>query len=105
MKVLTAKELSNKIANNDDILILDVREPNEFQYASIKSSVLIPLNQIPERIAELDAEQEIVVVCHHGIRSQKAAHYLIHSGFQHVYNLQGGIDAWSCECDNSVPRY
>ena len=102
---LTALELKNKIQDTANLFLLDVREPNEFQYASIDSSVLIPLNQISQRIGELDKNLEIVVICHHGMRSQQAAHFLAQSGFNQVANLIGGIEAWSCVCDSSVPRY
>jgi len=105
VRQVSATELKNRIQNEQNLFLLDVREPNEFQYASIENSVLIPLNQIPQRLGELDLQQEIVVICHHGMRSQQAASYLVNSGFQNVSNLTGGIDAWSCSCDSSVPRY
>jgi len=105
VKQVSATELKTRIQNKEAPFLLDVREPNEFQYASIENSVLIPLNQIPQRLGELDPQQEIVVICHHGMRSQQAASYLVHSGFINIKNLTGGIDAWSCHCDSSVPRY
>jgi rhodanese-related sulfurtransferase len=105
VKQISAIELKNRLQKGDNLFLLDVREPNEFQYAHIDNSVLIPLNQIPSRLDELDAQQEIVVICHHGMRSQQAANYLEHSGFKNIANLKGGIEAWSCDCDNSVPRY
>lgn len=105
VKQISATELKARIQNEENLFLLDVREPNEFQYASIENSVLIPLNQIPQRLGELDTQQEIVVICHHGMRSQQAASYLVHSGFKSIANLAGGIDAWSCHCDSSVPRY
>jgi rhodanese-related sulfurtransferase len=105
VKQLSATELKNKIQRKEKQFLLDVREPHEFQYAHIVNSVLIPLNQIPTRLGELDPQQEIVVICHHGMRSQQAANYLVQSGFKDVSNLTGGIDAWSCTCDSSVRRY
>jgi len=105
VKQLSATELKNKIQQNDKLLLLDVREPHEYQYARIADSVLIPLNQIPQRLGELDVDQETVVICHHGMRSQQAASYLMQSGFKNIANLTGGIDAWSCVCDSSVARY
>jgi len=84
---------------------LDVREAHEFNYASITGSTLIPLNQLPARLAELDKNLAIVVICHHGMRSMQAATFLEHSGFTQIANLQGGIDAWSRDCDSSVRRY
>jgi rhodanese-related sulfurtransferase len=105
VKKLSATELKNKIEQEEKVFLLDVREPNEYEYGHIANSVLIPLNQIPNRLSELDPEQEIVVICHHGMRSQQAANYLAQSGFKNISNLTGGIDAWSCNCDSSVRRY
>lgn len=105
VKQLSATELKKRLDQGENPLLLDVREPHEFQYASIAGSVLVPLGQIPQRLGEFRAASDIVVVCHHGIRSLQAAHYLIQCGFIHVANLTGGIDAWSCDCDSSVPRY
>jgi rhodanese-related sulfurtransferase len=105
VKQLTPQELKNKIDANDNIFLLDVREPFEFSYAHIENSVLIPLNDIPQNLQQIDFDKEIVVVCHHGIRSQQAAIFLAQVGFKNVRNLSGGIDAWSLECDQAVPRY
>lgn len=105
IRQISAIELKTKIQNDPNLFLLDVREPNEFEYARIENSVLIPLNQIPHRLDELNPTQEMVVICHHGVRSQQACMYLVNSGFKNVINLTGGIDAWSCECDSSIPRY
>jgi rhodanese-related sulfurtransferase len=105
VKQLSALDLKERIERQEPLLLLDVREPQEYQYARIENSVLIPLNQIPQRMTELDPVQETVLICHHGVRSQMAAQFLVKSGFQNIANLSGGIDAWSCECDDSVPRY
>ncbi len=105
VKQISATELKTRIQNEPHLLLLDVREPNEFEFASIENSVLIPLNQIPQRLGELNPQQEIVVICHHGVRSQQACMYLASSGFENISNLTGGIDAWSCGCDSSVSRY
>ncbi len=102
---ISATELKTRIAKEPELFLLDVREPNEFQFARLENSVLIPLNQIPQRLTELDPQREIVVICHHGMRSLQACTFLVNSGFEHVANLSGGIDAWSCACDTSVPRY
>jgi rhodanese-related sulfurtransferase len=102
---LSATELKNKIQQEEKLFLLDVREPHEFEFAHIANSVLIPLNQIPKRLNELDPQLEIVVICHHGMRSQQAANYLVQSGYKNIANLTGGIDAWSCACDSSVRRY
>ncbi|MGR9051409.1 MAG: rhodanese-like domain-containing protein [Gammaproteobacteria bacterium] len=102
---ITAKTLYEKLNSHPQPFLLDVREPIEFKFARIVGSTLIPLNQLPERIHELDRDREIVVICHHGIRSQQAAYFLEQEGFERLLNLIGGIDAWSLECDASVPRY
>jgi rhodanese-related sulfurtransferase len=105
VKQLSAIELKNKILQKENLFLLDVREPHEFKYTNIANSILIPLNQIPNRLNELNKDHEIVVICHHGMRSQQAANYLIQSGFKNISNLTGGIDAWSCNSDSSVLRY
>jgi len=105
IKQISATELKTRIQHEPHLFLLDVREPNEFQYARIENSVLIPLNQIPQRLGELNPQREMVVICHHGVRSSQACMYLVNSGFKNVSNLAGGIDAWSSDCDSSVPRY
>lgn len=101
----TAQQIQQRMENQDPLLLLDVREPNEFAFAHIEGSLHIPLRQLPERVDELDKEQDIVVLCHHGMRSQQACLFLEQYGFNRLYNLKGGIDAWSLACDPSIPRY
>ena len=90
-------------------VVLDVREPAELQAACVKTEgfelVAIPMNDIPARLAELDAGQPTACLCHHGARSQRVAMFLAQNGFTNVANIAGGIDAWSLEHDASVPRY
>jgi rhodanese-related sulfurtransferase len=105
IKQISAIALQQRLADGELVFLLDVREPNEFNYAHIKGSVLMPLNQIPERLAELDPEQEMVIICHHGIRSLQAADYLRQQGFRYVVNLTGGVAAWASDCDLTMPRY
>lgn len=102
---LSAKQLQQRLANQDGLLLLDVREANEFAHARIEGSVHIPLRQLPEQLDQLDSAQDIVAICHHGMRSQQACRFLQQSGYQRLYNLQGGIDAWSVDCDPTVLRY
>jgi len=85
--------------------LLDVREPWEVQTCALDNCVNIPMGQVPNRLDELDREQPIVVVCHHGVRSQRVAMFLEHSGFENVYNLRGGVDAWAKEIDPAFPAY
>lgn len=105
VKTLTASELKDRLSRGDELFLLDVRDPQEYHYARIDGSTLIPLQQIPARIGELDPTRSIVVICHHGMRSLQAANYLAQRGFTKIANLSGGIDAWSLNCDSSVPRY
>ena len=86
-------------------VLLDVREPWEIQRCALDGSLHIPMGQIQTRLDELDPEQEIVVVCHHGIRSNAVANYLARNGFAHLYNLAGGIDAWAREIDKDMAIY
>jgi rhodanese-related sulfurtransferase len=87
-------------------LLLDVREPWEYQTASLPDSVLIPMGEIAGRVhTELDPDQQIVVLCHHGMRSLNVTMWLRNQGFENVQSLAGGIDAWSCSIDPNVPRY
>jgi rhodanese-related sulfurtransferase len=86
-------------------VLLDVREPAELAQASIPEAVHMPMREVPERLHELDADRPLIVMCHSGARSRRVAEYLLTSGFEEVYNLAGGIDAWSQEIDARVPRY
>ena len=85
--------------------LLDVREPWEYQTCRVPDSLLLPLGQIPARIAELDPAAATVVICHHGGRSMQAALFLDRQGFAGVHNLTGGIDAWARQVDAAMPVY
>ena len=97
-------ELKRRLLKGDKPTILDVREPWEIATASIPGTVNIPMGEIPSRLGELNPDREIIVMCHHGVRSAQVAMFLARSGFAQVLNLTGGIDDWS-EVDPSVPRY
>ncbi len=102
---ITPRELKGRLeAGGNDPELLDVREPWEFETARIEGSRLIPMNELPERVSELDPDSEIVVICHHGARSAYVTRSLERSGFSDVSNLEGGLDAYS-QVDSSVPRY
>ncbi|MBD3618302.1 MAG: sulfurtransferase [Chromatiales bacterium] len=106
MRQITAPQLHDLLAGTDQPpLLLDVREPWEFELARIEGSQLLPLGQVPVRLDELDPARETVVICHHGVRSMQAAFFLQSRGFKNVINLAGGIDAWSREVDPKVPVY
>ena len=97
-------ELKDRLDAGDRPVVLDVREPWEYEAARIEGSRLIPLAQMPERVSELDPARETVVICHHGARSAYVTQALTQSGFSKVLNLEGGLDAYS-QVDDSVPRY
>lgn len=97
-------ELKERLDRGDDLQILDVREPFEFGIANL-GGTLLPLGQLPQRFEELDSAKEIVVLCHHGVRSAQATAFLRHQGFPKVMNLTGGIDRWSLQIDPKTPRY
>lgn len=90
-------------------VVLDVREPSELRTASIQADgfelITIPMGVIPPRLCELDPEQPIACLCHHGARSMQVAAFLKARGFKHVANIAGGINAWSAQVDPSIPRY
>jgi len=86
-------------------LLLDVREPWEFDICSINDSILIPMGQIPAKLESLDPEQEIVVICHHGIRSAQVCHYLERQGYGQMINLTGGVESWAREVDVNMAVY
>jgi rhodanese-related sulfurtransferase len=86
-------------------LLLDVREPWEYQRVRLPDSRLVPMGRIAGALDELDREREIVVICHHGIRSRQVAYFLESRGFQDVINLAGGIDAWARDVDTHMPTY
>jgi sulfur-carrier protein adenylyltransferase/sulfurtransferase len=101
---ITPVELKRRIDAGEDVLILDVREPFEYQIANIGGK-LIPQNDVPQRLAEIDRDREIVVQCKSGGRSQRIAEFLAQSGYPKVANLAGGILAWSDQVDPKVPKY
>ena len=104
MADMTVDELKKRLERGDDLFVLDVREPHEYQICNI-SGYLIPLNDLPRRVSELDSSREIVVHCKTGGRSAKAADFLRQSGFSKVHNLAGGINAWAERVDPKVPKY
>jgi len=93
------------LVDRGEVTLVDVREPHEAAIARVAGSVLIPLRTLPDRVSELDRGREIVLMCHHGQRSQRALELLRQSGFARLKNLRGGIDAWSREVDPAVARY
>ena len=101
---MTARELKQRLEQGDDLFILDVREPHEYQICNLKGH-LIPLGELPHRVHELDSSHEIVAHCRSGTRSARAVDFLRKAGFRKIYNLRGGILSWSTEVDPTVARY
>jgi rhodanese-related sulfurtransferase len=102
---ITPEELQERREHGKPVLLIDVREPDEYELAHIEGAQLLPLSQFNEWGGSLDPEAEAVVMCHHGVRSAQVCAYLARQGFKNLSNLEGGIDRWSCEIDRSVPRY
>ena len=101
---ITPKQLKQRLDHGDDLYILDVREPHEYQICNLNGH-LIPLGELPKRVGELDSSREIVAHCRSGKRSAEAVEFLTKAGFRKIWNLKGGILAWSDEVDPSVPKY
>jgi len=103
--VVTAPELSDRLATEAAPTMIDVRESEELAIAAIDGALHMPMQELLRSLRVLDRHAEYVVICHHGIRSAQAAMLMSEQGFTRVSNLLGGIDAWSCEVDPTVPRY
>ena len=106
IKQLSAEAAKNLLDSNQSALLLDVREPWEVQLAAVKQPFIpMPMRSIPQGLAQIDTTAPIVVLCHHGSRSMHVALYLEQQGFEEIYNLAGGIAAWSDSVDASVAQY
>ena len=105
---VTTQQLNQMPADSspEHLVLLDVREPWEFEAAHIGGSTLMPMGDIPSRaFQELDPDARIIAICHHGVRSMNVAVWLRNQGFENAQSLRGGIDAWSAEIDSTIPRY
>ena len=103
---ITAEEVKGKFDAGESFTLLDVREPWEFEAAKISGAKLMPMGEVPSRAQqELDPEDHIVVVCHHGVRSMNVTVWLRQQGFEKAQSMRGGIDAWSRRVDQKVPLY
>jgi rhodanese-related sulfurtransferase len=103
---IAPEELKTLLNDRSDVVVVDVREPWELETAKIENSKHIPMGDIPARFnQELDPEDHIIVVCHHGVRSMNVTAWLRQQGFERVQSLRGGIDRWAREIDPTVPIY
>jgi adenylyltransferase/sulfurtransferase len=103
---ITPQELKRRLDSGEPLRLIDVREPFEHQIARIGGSELIPLDKLPGALPQLqDQELPLVLYCHHGVRSLRAAGWLISQGIGGCVSLAGGIERWSREVDSSIPRY
>ena len=103
---ITLEEVKSKIDRREEFTLLDMREPWEFETASMERAKLMPIGDVPSRAhQELDPEDHIVVVCHHGVRSMNVTAWLRQQGFEKAQSMRGGIDAWSRQVDRTVPVY
>jgi rhodanese-related sulfurtransferase len=98
----------NQLKDDENILFLDVRTPEENEYANLShlgEHIHIPIDNIQEKLSEIPQNRKIVVYCHHGVRSLHVQHFLFQNEFKDIFNLSGGIDAWSNEIDPNIPKY
>lgn len=106
MQEMTVEELKARLENNPaKPVLLDVREPWEFAVCHINGSRLVPMREIPGKVEELDSENDIIVICHTGMRSRQVCYFLENAGFSNVYNLSGGVHAWATKIDPNMPTY
>jgi rhodanese-related sulfurtransferase len=103
---ITVQEVKAKLIAQENFTLLDVREPWEFETAKIERARLMPMGDVPSRAhQELDPEEHVVVMCHHGVRSMNVTAWLRQQGFDKAQSMRGGIDAWSRQIDGKVPMY
>ena len=105
MSEISVRRLHERRKQGDELVVLDVREPDELAAASLEEVVHIPMAEIPNRFGELPTDRDIAVLCHSGRRSELVVRFLRANGYPRALNITGGIDQWSREVDPSVPRY
>jgi rhodanese-related sulfurtransferase len=103
--VISVRELADMRSTGKLHTVLDVREARELDVYRLEEALHIPMGEIPARTDDLPTDQPLVVICHHGARSQMVVDFLRSAGFDNAVNLDGGIDAWACDVDPSMPRY
>ena len=102
---ISVRELTQMRSTGTEHMVLDVREARELDICQLAGVLHIPMAEIPTRVDDLPTSQPLVVLCHHGARSQMVVDFLRDTGFDNAVNLEGGIEAWACEIDRSMRRY
>lgn len=106
LREITPAELQQKLNSGENLQLIDVREPEEFEICHIAGSKLIPLGEIPKRYAEIGKDSGAIMLCHHGFRSAQAIQFLSQRyGYENLLNLKGGIHAWALQVDPEMQRY
>ncbi len=105
LKELTPKVIHERLAGGETLTIIDVREAWELAICHVEGAQHIPMDDIPDALARIPREGDVVIMCHSGGRSAQVAFWLTMQGFTNIYNMAGGIDRWSVEVDTTVPRY
>jgi len=98
-------EVKKRLDNGEKLMLVDVREPQEYAICRIEGAVLIPMGTIPANLQRLDSDEDVIFFCHHGMRSMDVANWLRAQGVKSAKSMAGGIDRWSLEVDPKVPRY
>ena len=105
---VTPAEVQRLIGQNENVILIDVREPEEFEIARIEGAQLIPMRTVPANVQKLEAQGDegtLILICHHGVRSLQVASWLREQGIEACQSMMGGIERWSMEVDQNVPRY
>lgn len=106
MREFEAEQLKDYLESAEEQpLLLDVRQPWEYEICKLDNSLLIPMSTVPANLDQLDKDRETVVICHHGVRSRRVAYFLEQAGFTNVINLRGGLDAWARSVDVHMATY
>lgn len=104
-RTIAPRDLARRLAAGEDLVLLDVREPEELAICRLPNAISMPMGEVPRRLGELERSATIVCICHHGIRSANVAGLLARAGFSSVLNLAGGVERWALEVDPKLPRY
>ena len=102
---ITPRELRERLDRGENVLLVDVREPQEYAICRIEGATLLPMSYIPANLQKLDVDEDVICYCHHGMRSLDVANWLRAQGIGSAKSMAGGIDRWSLEIDTKVPRY